>query len=156
MFPFRHFSSRPHYFKIPGTETCMANKIWIQNSRSTSRLQPSKKDPLLPVCGNFLDLEGIYHEVLWGRRTVTPFGAEATMHFDLRGALLLRELRAGSSLPVWLQGGAIFSLDQWGLSLHLYVFQLYCWSVRGLQVRMGKKVPKYCQPNHYSVSQAQY
>ena len=41
MFPFRHFSSRPHYFKIPGTETCMANKIWIQNSRSTSPLSRS-------------------------------------------------------------------------------------------------------------------
>lgn len=88
--------------------------------------------------------------------TVTPFEAEASLHFDLPGALFPRELRAGSSLPAWLQGGVIFSLDQWGLSLHLHVFQLCCRSVGGLQVRMGKKVPKYCQPNHYSVSQAQY
>lgn len=102
----------------------------IQSSRSTSWLQQRRN---FSFPGNFMDLEGIYQEVLWGRRrAITPFGAEnvCILIFVELDSL---ENQVESLLPAESQGGAVFSLDKWGSGLQLHFFWRSLW---GLQVRM--------------------
>lgn len=96
----------------------------IQNSRSTSTFSRVRRNFSFP--GNFLDLEGIYQEVLWGRRR----GCNTIWIILIFVELYSLENQVESLLPAGSQGRAIFSLDKWGSSLHLHLFWRSLWGCK--------------------------